>query len=825
LASLQNSEPIDETQLDHWLTYMCQENLLVLLKDPEGNKGYRSSAAELTRILGNLKLLTMKRIGERDEDEEQFPRVYSDIAQVKFAKRTKEAPPREIEIIKLTEPLCSHFSSYRELRDLDQQIPLVVSAAIKALSEMSGGHFSKISSFQEEAILEIALQGGKRYPEGVTITTETGAGKSLAFLLAPLVYANLAGLAGVAGTKVILVYPRNALADDQCSRARQFAECVSGAVSAVLVQRYGKVMGNESALAARVRVDGDWGGQLKKTARIEFYRDPPDILVTNADTLHRRLMDSRIASAFASTKFAVFDEIHLYEGYTGTNAIYLIRRLKARLQLVGKSVVLVGSSATIAKPDDFCSKLFSLQPPLKPKLVTPVAEKTEAHGIEYHVFAKPMLGRPAHSVVIDVTECVIHNRRKDGLAAEQRKASVQDVAKTIGFADSRDLIARWYYQIMDAEKTHFRGYRRKVPTYYEYLRYIAPCLQKKDGMKKKGVLDECRKDGIPIDCPYYMSSLCWTLSRDGGEDAWVQVQKQWYRLDNIWTTYKARTFGIESVDELFLIPHEYVGSKTPAKYYNFVVASPSLEVGIDIPGVTEVILYKAIRSPTHYRQKVGRGGREFGSRNLAVSVLGNTPQENYYFRHYMTLVNPAYRPIPLEDHNLDVAKVHATSAIVDYLSAIRSMKQLPDMYNLKESIAAGEINQVSIDRIKMEVASNACVGYLTEIVGANAAKEAITQFLVFLDQLVKPVYSEMKLGQPTDLSFGEFVMRCRYDKGFEKAMNAKLAAVEKASDALQAVKSNIRKETRDVQDLLFQLPVEEQTRLETIIKDLDDVAK
>ena len=42
--------------------------------------------------------------------------------------------------------------------------------------------------------------------------------------------------------------------------------------------------------------------------------------------------------------------------------------------------------------------------------------------------------------------------------------------------------------------------------------------------------------------------------------------------------------------------------------HDFVVATPTLEVGVDMDNVTEVITHKAIRNISSYRQKVGRAG-------------------------------------------------------------------------------------------------------------------------------------------------------------------------------------------------------------------------
>ena len=64
---------------------------------------------------------------------------------------------------------------------------------------------------------------------------------------------------------------------------------------------------------------------------------------------------------------------------------------------------------------------------------------------------------------------------------------------------------------------------------------------------------------------------------------------------------------------------------TAAKEFNqpivhdLAIATPTLEVGVDMNNVTEVLTHKAIRNVSSYRQKVGRAGRERGTDALAVT--------------------------------------------------------------------------------------------------------------------------------------------------------------------------------------------------------------
>jgi len=821
LENTKQFKGIDASNIDYWLEFMCQEGLLVKFSDAERWKsgkviGYKSHAAELTRLLYNLKLVTIPR-------KEKAPRIQPDIAQVKFARSKKEAPPLEVDITSLSDVLVKHFSRYPELKTLGKtKIELVVNSALHSLAQQG---FSKLSSFQQEACVKIVSQGLERFPPGVVITAGTGSGKTLGFILTPLIYAHLAGLAEIPDTKVILVYPRNALADDQTQRTKEMATGTSQAIAQALQKKYGSI-GEIYGKLAWVSVEGDFESRLLKPERIKFYREPPKILVTNADTLHRRLMDPQTYKGFRRVRFVVLDEVHLYYGYYGTNAIYLIRRLKTKVRYFGKPLVLIGASATIAKPEDFCAKLFSTEPSArfaKPLLVAPDTTKSTVFGWEYHVFLKPLVTRPPLSTMVDATSCIIHNRRKNGLMEEQRKNSVDEVFKTIAFADSRDLIGRWAHDLRDFERTRFRGYVKKVTKPYEFLRYLAPCREKME--LKETQLSFCRSQGIPTRCEFYKEGRCWVLSHDGGMGAWKQHRVNnkllWYRLDNIWTTYKSSTAGKKSLKDLFRISDEY-RQWTPARYYNLVVATPSLEVGIDISNVTEILLYKAIRSPSAYRQKVGRGGREPQSRMFAVSVLANTPIENYYFRHHHTLVNPSYKPIPLEHRNLDVARMHATSGILDYLSVVGHRKKLPDMYSLRDSARKGLITKDAVEMLKTEIRNSNCLKYLTRIVDEAVAKEAVEQFIGFLDDLVTVVYKYKKGAEEISVTLIDFVTRYLLEKDFEYKVSIRTKGAEKTSEVLGGIKNKVLRTISDSRERISSLDQELQRELRELYNQIQE---
>ena len=110
-----------------------------------------------------------------------------------------------------------------------------------------------------------------------------------------------------------LVYPMNALANDQELRIKDFLQ-KSGWQGAISVKKY------------------DRG--TKQAEREELRKNPPHILLTNYMMLEYLLVrpaDREAIFANHRCHFLVLDEVHTYRGTLGSNIALLVRRLKAHL--------------------------------------------------------------------------------------------------------------------------------------------------------------------------------------------------------------------------------------------------------------------------------------------------------------------------------------------------------------------------------------------------------------------------------------------------------------------------------------------------------------
>ncbi|RMF30181.1 MAG: DEAD/DEAH box helicase, partial [Candidatus Nitrosothermus koennekii] len=173
----------------------------------------------------------------------------------------------------------------------------------------------RLYKFQEEAISDI-IDG-----KDVVIVAPTASGKTEAFTI-PI-------LECIKDSHALFVYPTKALARDQASKIREYA----------------------NALGIRIAIlDGD----TPQDERRYIINSKPQIILTNFDTLHYHLMHrTDLVTLLKNIRYLIIDEVHIYTGIFGSHIHYIIKRLGrfSRFQIIA-------ASATLPNAKEFCERLF-----------------------------------------------------------------------------------------------------------------------------------------------------------------------------------------------------------------------------------------------------------------------------------------------------------------------------------------------------------------------------------------------------------------------------------------------------------------------------------
>ena len=212
---------------------------------------------------------------------------------------------------------------------------------------------AELYSHQEVAIRKLVSD-----ERNIVVSSGTGSGKTECFLM-PILNDLLEDL--TPGVHALLIYPLNALVNDQLERLRSLLKCTN-----ITFGRYTSELMYSHEQATKAYPDSP-ENEIISREQIRDQGKIPQILITNYAMLEYLLLRPEDSVLFANGKglwrYIVLDEAHTYSGAQGIEIGMLMRRLKHRLGKNPGDVQCIATSATLTNDDaqgatEFAESLF-----------------------------------------------------------------------------------------------------------------------------------------------------------------------------------------------------------------------------------------------------------------------------------------------------------------------------------------------------------------------------------------------------------------------------------------------------------------------------------
>jgi len=266
----------------------------------------------------------------------------------------------------------------------------------------------------------------------IVVSTSTSSGKTLCYQM-PI----LQNLINEPSSTALLIYPTKALAQDQLSKFQDLINSLSrfdpGAEN--IISKFQDLINSLSRFDPRAEniivavYDGDTQSSQRKKIRqsANILLTNPDMLhvglLTNPDMLHVGILPHHPmwSNFIKNLKFVVIDELHIYRGIFGSHFANVIRRFERIFNFYGSAPRYILSSATIANPEEFCSRLIG-------RTVTVIGQDSSPRPMRDYYFINPpiidkSLGLRKGMVdqTVEIAEILIKNNTQTLLFARSRK--------------------------------------------------------------------------------------------------------------------------------------------------------------------------------------------------------------------------------------------------------------------------------------------------------------------------------------------------------------------------------------------------------------------
>lgn len=303
---------------------------------------------------------------------------------------------------------------------------------------------------QEESIIKINSGAN------VVVSTGTGSGKTESFLIPILnrimmekeINSNHKISDGI---KAVIIYPMNALANDQIDRLRKlflnYSEITFGAYTGQTKLYRDDIHSKSGVIEGALSQYRKLNEKRKEEelreplpneilSREEMHLNPPHILITNYAMLEYLLLKPETINFFTeeNTKnwnFIVMDEAHTYTGSTGIEVSMLLRRLQGRINKPNIQYILTSATLgdeslnddVIKFAENLCSSKFDKSNIIRAKRYKFECLKPKYNfGIEFYTYVDSLLDSKCDNIVE-----LIKNKYKLNLGTNDIKEFLYDV--------------------------------------------------------------------------------------------------------------------------------------------------------------------------------------------------------------------------------------------------------------------------------------------------------------------------------------------------------------------------------------------------------------
>ncbi|MEM2550126.1 MAG: DEAD/DEAH box helicase [Nitrososphaerota archaeon] len=657
-----------------------------------------------------------------------------------------------------------------------------------------GDHSFKGFSTYQQRYIDVILRGAHKY---FGVVAPTASGKSLVFFIPVMVKAIQRVNAGRPGVSSVVMYPRKALASDQLQHMlriidilnRYIGDRVTVAIDDsdtrrmerelkektyvefrgltcpryIFIDQVAKACGRKLLLLSNGTVECEAGHSFNYliARRIDMIRNKPLILITNIWRAYYMMLKKDEVDLLQDLDIVVMDESHVYTGYTGGHIALILRLLRflSSKNRAGVTPVFIFSSATISNPRQFLANLAGISEEelfLEDyRSLTPSSAKKR---LLIHLYLLPAPeGGSAETLAEAIMEAVClwcHKHR----------------FKSIAFADSVSTVTTFWSYFHDTILSPKREAREIIDHVFD----------------QSGKLLSNPDD----DYSWYTLTPNRLSYRDGFKTFLLEDYKR-----SIDIHYGSLTMSERAIREL----------KLKQGFTKLVIATSTLELGIDLSDVAVIIQYKLPITPEGVSQRIGRGGRidacyriSIGIVILPTSPIGTLYMYNRELREKLEKVE-ALPPLRIGERSENLVLMHVLTMLL-LMRNLEGKNTFLRVRSVKEAADACRELRLDLPRV---LEFNRKVRLLEERL-LNAALEEIGKALEFSDE---PGYDDVdiestiqKLEDARSVSFNAWMCARDILQRWPSALGTPHDLLRDLERLLGCIQTSLKRSVEDLKD-------------------------